>query len=178
MKDIYLYIIFIVIFVVCPMSVAYLIHGPWFRISKKQKADIQKNGLYHFTRLSALPLIQENGLKGNPSDMRGPELALGNLVWTYQTTDPRGINGLHETLLKKKRCMDDPSKCAVCLKLSNLTEAELERLNQRKGFSGDRAVVYRGNFLKPAKIEVVAIWDPKTNTKLSFKPCDLKDYLT
>ena len=178
MKDIYLYLIFIVIFVVCPMSVAYLIHGPWIHISKKQKADIQKNGLYHFTSPSVLHLIQKNGLKGGPSHMRGPELLLGNLVWTYQTTDPRGINGLHETLCKKKRCMDDPSKCAVCLKLTNLTDTELKRLNQRRGFDGDRAVVYLGDFLKPAKIEVVALWNPETNTKLRFTPCDLKDFPT
>lgn len=134
-----------------------VIHGPWFKINETEKKHIRENGLLHFTTIEcADSIVSNNFLQGKISDMGGIEKILGNMVWTYQYNND--IEKYHNFLVGKKRAVENKNMYKVCLKLTGFNEADLDKLYKRIGFNGDKAIVYRGEKLKPNNIKFVKRW--------------------
>lgn len=129
-------------------------HAPLFKITKKQKDIIIAQGLVHFTNHSNALLILDDGLKGRPADMGFPETLLGNMVWTYINEGGSYINECHSILLKKSRAKDNPERYGTCLFLKGFSDKELNCMYTRYGIFNDHAIVYRGERLLPAEIEM------------------------
>ena len=141
--------IIIVVVAIMVYGILVLYHGPWFKIKKQIMVQIQKNGLLHFI---------DNGLYGKVSDMKGPEILLGKLVWTYYYDGEDSIERSHDFLKTKKKAKENPNMYKVCLRLTGFCNEELKHLYTRIGFAGDTATVFRGEHFKPQNIEVVKRW--------------------
>ena len=152
------YIIFlIVVFIVILFVMGS--HAPLFKINGLVKENIRKNGLIHFTSMECLDSIMENGLIGSDADMGFPETLLGKMVWTYQYENEEVTEAKHEIVVNKKRGKENPKRYGICIKITGISEEELNRLYTRHGFINDGAIVYRGTVLKAKKMELIKEWE-------------------
>lgn len=151
------YIIFLVVVAVVILYIT-VSHAPLFRISTSVKKYIRENGLIHFTSMECWESISKNGLKGEYSDMGFPETLLGKMVWTYQYIDESDIEAKHKIVANKKRGKENPKRYGICIKITGISEDDLNRLYTRHGFIRDGAIVYRGEWLKVDKVELVKKW--------------------
>lgn len=150
-----------IIFLICiciMLVVPVIIHAPLFKVKGLQLNEIKENGLIHFANPKNVDLIMNEGLEGNISHMGGIEKKLGKLVWTYQFRDAIDVDKKHEIVANKKRGREDKDRYKVCLKLSGFSDDDLGKMYKRIGFNGDKAIVYRGERLKPKKIEIIKEW--------------------
>lgn len=152
-----IYIVFImIIFLV--VSYITLSHAPIFKISDKMKKKIIENGLIHFTSMECWESICKNGFKGQDADMGFPETLLGKMVWTYQYIDESDIEIKHKIVVDKKRGRENPKRYGICIKITGISEDDLDKLYTRYGYIRDKAIVYRGEWLKSEKIELIKEW--------------------
>lgn len=147
-----LYMIFLFSIIV----IAYISHSPLFKLKSSKLEEIAQKGLIHYTtKENAEKIINDGFLKGQKSDLIGPERFLGNLVWTYQYEDEFSVTERAEYLSTRNKAKKNKENFKVCLKLSGFTENDLKRLRTRKGVIRDNAVVYYGSKLQPQKIEMI-----------------------
>ena len=148
----------VILFAVIVYSICVIYHGPWFKVNEKEKEQIRERGLIHFTNPKHAQAIINGGLEGQLADMKGPELLLGELVWTYSYEGEESVERAYHILQKKKRAQKDPQRYKCCLKLTGFSETDMQHFYKRIGFSGDKAIVYRGKILEPEKIIVLKEW--------------------
>lgn len=151
------YIIFLIAILIVVLYVMGS-HAPLFKINSNVKDGIRKNGLIHFTSMECWESISQNGLMGKEADMGFPETLLGKLVWTYQYIDEKDIETKHEIVANKSRGKANPKRYGICIRITGISEDDLNRLYTRHGFIKDGAVVYRGEWLKADNIELIKEW--------------------
>ena len=49
--------------------------------------------------------------------------------------------------------------CVFCIRITDISEDDLNRLYTRHGFIKDGAIVYRGEWLRAEKIELIKEWN-------------------
>lgn len=103
--------------------------------------------------------ICKNGLMGKDADMGFPETLLGKMVWTYQYVDENDIEVKHEIVSNKSRGKANPKRYGICIKVTGISESDLNKLYTRHGFIKDGAIVYRGELLRAEKIELIKKWN-------------------
>lgn len=152
---------YIIFLVVIALVVLYAMgsHAPLFKINTSVRNHIRENGLIHFTSMECWESIFQNGLMGKDADMGFPETLLGKMVWTYQYVDEKDIEAKHEIVVNKSRGKTNPKRYGICIKITGIDEEDLNRLYTRHGFIKDGAVVYRGEWLKAKKIELIKEWE-------------------
>lgn len=138
--------------VLCEIS-----HAPIFKIKESVKGRIRENGLIHFTSLEHFDDIYDNGLRGEKS--KGfLESFWGKIVWTYEFKGMDDIENKHKKMLKKNKAKNNPEKYGICIKITGISEEDLNRLHIRYGFLMDHAIGYHGENLKADKIELIKKW--------------------
>lgn len=103
--------------------------------------------------------ICQNGLLGAYSNMGKFEESLGKLVWTYPYKNENDIEVKHKKMLKKKKGTENPKSFGICIRITGISEDDLNRLYTRYGYIMDGAIVYRGEKLNPENIELIKQWD-------------------
>lgn len=153
------YIVFLVVALATVPLYAMGSHAPLFKINSSMKDNIRNNGLMHFTNMECWESISKNGLMGNDADMGFPETLLGKMVWTYQYVDENDIETKHEIVANKSRGKANPKRYGICIRITGISEDDLNRLYTRHGFIKDGAIVYRGEWLRAEKIELIKEWN-------------------
>lgn len=145
---IYVFLIFLMWMTSYPLR-----HMPIFTLNKEDKQYIENYGLVHFTKKENVKDILEHGLKGSVSNMGYLERRLGKLVWTYK--NQRNLDEYIKILQKKSKAMKDKSNFEVAIILNGFSETDMANMRKRIGFNRyDKAIVYKGEYLNPASINV------------------------
>lgn len=142
-------------------SLSDILHLPRHKLTAKEREEIKEQGLIHFTKEENVTQIIEQGFIARVSDFSKIESKKGKLVWFYLAGNDKWNN---EQLKRVKRVKKKKGKCSynTGILVSNVTEDELNRIRMRKGFLGDNAIVYFGNFSRTNNIQK---WNPSDIAK-------------
>ena len=147
-------IICIILLALTSLIVVYSIISstPIFPISSKQKTEIEKNGLLHFTDFSNYDSIVKNGLLGSKPHMGFPQTLLGETIWMYSSTC--NIEKKHDILCSTARGKKNNSRYGICIHITQIPEEYIAQMYTRKS---DNAIIYRGKRLAGC-IKLIQKW--------------------
>ncbi|MHB8064341.1 MAG: hypothetical protein ACYDG2_17205 [Ruminiclostridium sp.] len=145
-----MYIFIVVVFILAH----YIGHMPLSKLNKYEMKEIREKGLIHFTDKRSSVEILKDGFKGKVSDMSKLESLLGPLTWLYMSGNEETIEKKHNIVLEKKKGKDFPENYGICLHIMGITDTDLSHMVVRRGLWRDRAIVYKGEFLKPSHITI------------------------
>lgn len=149
-------IIFIGVIVI--MIGAIILHIPIFSLNKKEKENIKKHGLIHFTDKDNAEEILKNGFKGHYSQMGFIEKRLGKLIWFYPNTgEEKDLKKYYKTLKKTSKGKEENESFVFYILVENINDDMIKCMKKRYGYNikkKDRAIVYKGNSLFTTKMTI------------------------
>ena len=120
-------------------------HSSRKKLNEKEKEEIRKNGLLHYTTPENAEIIIKCGyLKGKKSELGRPETSQGPLVWTFHS---KNIDNCRNWLNEKSLGKNNPERFAVCLLLTGFSDKDLDRMYKQSTFQNG-IIIYKGAVLK------------------------------
>lgn len=120
-------------------------HASRKKLNEKEKEEIKKNGLIHFTSPeNAENIIKCGYLKGKKSELGKYEKLQGPLVWTFYS---KNIDNCRKWLNEKSAGINNPERFSVCLILTDFADKDIAMMYKQSTFQNG-IIIYKGAVLK------------------------------